>query len=113
MALILIYDRRNVLTGQAQCYFKKLAAADYVTPPSYPADTVSLGTPWTGGWSPIGATLDGLQFGFQRRMSGSGHRNLVHRLSTFLRIGRNESGRHNTTKRRIPCFRNSTAHHAR
>ncbi len=61
--LVPAYDRRNVLTGQAACYM----CGAYATPtPALPADTLALGATWPVPWSPIGATLDGLQFGFQR-----------------------------------------------
>lgn len=59
------YDRRNVLTGQAACFMKQ---ADDDVPAVLPADTLALGTAWptADDWAPIGATLDGLNFGFQR-----------------------------------------------
>lgn len=56
MALIPIYERRNVLTGQAQCWMKKVLAADYITPATIPADTVALGGAWPAPWAAIGAS---------------------------------------------------------
>lgn len=68
MALVPIYERRNVLTGQAQCWMRKLVyPTDYTTPPVIPADTLALGAAWPSPWVAIGATQDGLQFGFQRQ----------------------------------------------
>lgn len=57
------YDRRNVLTGQAACY---MCSASATPTPAMPADTLALGSAWSTPWSPIGATMDGLQSGFQR-----------------------------------------------
>jgi hypothetical protein len=59
------YDRRNVLTGQAACFMKQADEEEYAT---LPPDTLALGTVWpvADNWDPIGATQDGLQFGFQR-----------------------------------------------
>lgn len=63
--LVPAYDRRNVLTGQAACFMKQ---SDPLVPAVIPPDTLALGTAWPVGsnWAAIGATLDGLQFGFQR-----------------------------------------------
>lgn len=59
------YDRRNVLTGMAACFMKQ---ADDDDPAVLPDDTLALGATWpvVDNWAPIGATMDGLNFGFQR-----------------------------------------------
>jgi len=62
-----IYERRNVLTGQAQCWMKKVLPEDYLEPATIPPDTLALGGSWPSPWAAIGATQDGLQFGFQRQ----------------------------------------------
>lgn len=58
------YDRKNVLVGLAAMYFQPYVPT---TPPTLPADTQSLWTPWTSPWTAIGATTEGLTFGFQRQ----------------------------------------------
>lgn len=58
-----VYDRKNVLVGQAAMYFQPY---DAETPAELPADTVALWTPWTSPWKAIGATTEGLTFGFSR-----------------------------------------------
>lgn len=62
--LVPVYERRNVLTGMAQCYMKPV---DPTTAAVIPADTIDLGEAWPSPWAAIGATQDGLQFGFQRQ----------------------------------------------
>jgi hypothetical protein len=46
---------------------KKVELADYATPATIPDDDIELGGDWPTPWAAIGATLDGLQFGFQRQ----------------------------------------------
>lgn len=59
------YDRRNVLTGMAACFMKQADDDVYAV---LPADTLPMGTAWptADNWAPIGATVAGLDFGFQR-----------------------------------------------
>jgi hypothetical protein len=58
-----VYDRSKVLVGVAAMYFQPYIVE---TPAVMPADTVELWTPWTAPWTPIGATTEGLTFGFAR-----------------------------------------------
>lgn len=57
------YDRRNVLTGQAALYLK---SADPDEAAVLPENSLPLGAPWEGDWTPPGATTEGLTFGFSR-----------------------------------------------
>jgi hypothetical protein len=58
------YDRKNVLVGLAAMYFQPYIST---TPPTLPPDTTALWTAWSSPWTPIGATTEGLTFGFQRQ----------------------------------------------
>jgi hypothetical protein len=58
-----VYDRKNVLVGLAAMYFQPYVPA---TPPALPADSSALFTVWPSPWKPIGATTEGLTFGFSR-----------------------------------------------
>jgi hypothetical protein len=58
------YNRLNVLVGQVQVYIQTYNSA---SPPSLPADSVLLGTPWGGQWVAPGATDTGLELSFQRK----------------------------------------------
>ena len=66
MALTPSYERRNVLTGLAAMF---LQSVNPVTPAALPLDTVVLGATWTAPWLPLGATQEGLSFGFSRDSS--------------------------------------------
>lgn len=63
MVLTPAYDRRNVLTGLAAMF---LQTADPETPAAIPENTVELGEDWADPWSGLGATTEGLTFGFTR-----------------------------------------------
>jgi len=58
-----VYDRNKVLVGIAAMYFQPYVVA---TPPELPPDTDPLWEVWDSPWTPIGATTEGLTFGFQR-----------------------------------------------
>ncbi len=60
------YERKNVLTGMASMYMKP---ADPLTPAVIPPDTLALGAAWPNDWRGVGATMDGLNFQFQRQKS--------------------------------------------
>lgn len=60
------YERKNVLTGMASMYMKP---ADPLSPAVLPLDTLALGAVWPGDWKGVGATMDGLNFQFQRQKS--------------------------------------------
>lgn len=62
-ALVPTYDRTKVLVGQAAGFIQPY---NPLTPPVLPADTVALGTAWSGPWTAIGATQEGLTFAFSR-----------------------------------------------
>lgn len=57
------YDRKNVLVGLAAMYTQPYDPDEL---PELPADTEALWEPWDSPWTPIGATLEGLTFGFSR-----------------------------------------------
>lgn len=63
MALTPTYERRNVLTGLASMY---LQSADPDEPATLPPNTLVLGGSWPEPWTPLGATTEGLDFGFSR-----------------------------------------------
>lgn len=58
-----VYDRKNVLVGLAAMYFQPYLPEDL---PELPPDTNPLWTVWPTPWTPVGATTEGLTFGFQR-----------------------------------------------
>jgi hypothetical protein len=58
-----VYDRKNVLVGLAAMYFQPYNPD---VPAQLPPDTDPLWTVWDAPWTPIGATTEGLTFGFQR-----------------------------------------------
>lgn len=66
MALTPSYERRNVLTGLAAMF---LQTANPAVPATLPADTVVLGGAWSNPWTPVGASQEGLTFGFSRDSS--------------------------------------------
>lgn len=70
MALTPTYERRNVLTGLAAMWLKTVSAT---VPAVLPPNTVALGGDWTsvanGSWTAMGATQEGLNFGFARESS--------------------------------------------
>lgn len=66
MALTPTYERRNVLTGLAAMF---LQVADPDEPAALPANTLELGQVWTTPWTPLGASQEGLSFGFSRDSS--------------------------------------------
>lgn len=57
------YDRTKVLTGVVALY---IGAYSSTSPLALPARTVALGGAWPVGWTPIGATEDGVTENFQR-----------------------------------------------
>lgn len=59
-----IYNPINILVGQVQLFIQNYNAG---APPSLPADSVLLGTPWGGSWLPAGATDTGIELSFQRK----------------------------------------------
>lgn len=61
--LIPQYNRLNVMTGQAAL---RLAPFDPDTPAELPLDTVALGGAWPAEWEAVGATMEGVTFGFAR-----------------------------------------------
>lgn len=63
------YDRRNVLTGLASMYAQPAALpdADEEDIPAVPPNTLAHGAVWnTQEWVPLGASQEGLNFGFTR-----------------------------------------------
>jgi hypothetical protein len=63
MSFIPSYTAANVLTGSAKMYTQVYNAS---VPPVTPADSLALGANWPAPWSPIGATENGVMFGFKR-----------------------------------------------
>lgn len=63
MALIPQYNASKVLTGLASVF---LQPYNSTTPPALPADTVALGAAWPVAWTPVGASINGASFNFQR-----------------------------------------------
>lgn len=66
MAFIPQYDRANVLVGLAAMYTQPYDPANL---PSLPPDTQLLDEPWADPWRAVGATMEGLTFGFSRETS--------------------------------------------
>lgn len=65
MAITRAYDRAKVLVGQARPFIKPY---DSSVPPVLPdQNTVALNAAWGDGWVEIGATMDGLEFDFDRK----------------------------------------------
>jgi len=67
MALTPTYERRNVLTGLAAMYLQSYSPSGDA--PELPDGTVLLGGTWAAPWFPLGATQEGLNFGFARESS--------------------------------------------
>lgn len=63
MSFIPSYTAANVLTGSAKMYTQ---VYDADVPPVTPVDTLGLGASWPAPWKPIGATENGVMFGFKR-----------------------------------------------
>jgi hypothetical protein len=63
MSFIPSYTAANVLTGSAKMY-TQIYDADL--PPETPDDDLELGELWDTPWKPIGATENGVMFGFKR-----------------------------------------------
>lgn len=65
MSVTRTYDRSKVLVGQARPFIKPY---DPEAPPALPdTDTVALNGIWGDGWTEIGATMNGLEFDFDRK----------------------------------------------
>lgn len=58
------YNKDNVNVGLASMYVQPYNKA---VPATLPADTVNLGIAWTGPWTSLGATDNGLEFAFNRK----------------------------------------------
>jgi hypothetical protein len=63
MSFIPSYTAANVLTGSAKMYTQ---VYDADLPPETPDDDLELGELWDTPWKPIGATENGVMFGFKR-----------------------------------------------
>jgi hypothetical protein len=63
MSFIPSYTAGNVLTGSAKMYTQ---IYNRQVPPATPADSLALGTAWPAPWTPVGATENGVMFGFRR-----------------------------------------------
>lgn len=61
--LIPAYNRLNVMTGMAALYLQPRVIG---TPPELPDVDEALGTVWDAPWKSIGATMEGVTFGFAR-----------------------------------------------
>ena len=66
MALTPKYERRNVLTGLAAMF---LQSYNPTTPATLPPNTQVLGAQWLTPWFAVGASQEGLNFGFSRESS--------------------------------------------
>lgn len=58
------YNADNVNVGVASMYVQPYVPA---SPAALPADSVALGTAWTGSWVALGASDSGLEFRFSRK----------------------------------------------
>lgn len=63
MAITPAYTRANVLVGEARGWWQVYNAS---SPPALPTRSTSFVT-WPSPWTPIGATVSGLDFNFQRQ----------------------------------------------
>jgi hypothetical protein len=63
MSFIPTYVAGNVLTGSAKMYTQVYSAS---VPPVTPPNSLALGANWPAPWTPIGATENGVMFGFKR-----------------------------------------------
>lgn len=65
MSITRTYDRSKVLVGQARPFVKPY---DVNTPPVLPnSNSVALNGAWGSGWLELGATMNGLEFDFDRK----------------------------------------------
>lgn len=61
--LVPVYNRLNVMTGMAAL---RLQPFNPDVPAVLPADTAALGFAWAPPWEAVGATMEGVTFGFAR-----------------------------------------------